>query len=116
MFCSVKNVQAAFAGGFRHPALRNVKCRLLFGLRAGVTGRSAPFHFFFQRANDDAAVFAEGNAVVLLHHAFQIEVDGVLLPGGNDNADVFVVNMFVFARPFFIPMDDLHDVGIVQAA
>ena len=91
-------------------------CRLLFSLRAGVTGRSAPFHFFFQRTDDDAAVFAEGNAVVLLHHAFQIEVDGVLLPGGNDNADVFVVNLFIFARhSLFIPMDDLHDVGIVQA-
>lgn len=78
--------------------------------------RSAPFHSFFQRADDDAAIFAEGNAVVLLHHAFQIEADGALLPGGDDNADVFVVNPFVFACPFFIPMDDLHDVGIVQAA
>lgn len=77
--------------------------------------RSAPFHSFFQRADDDAAIFAEGNAVVLLHHAFQIEADGALLPGGDDNADVFVVNPFVFACPFFIPMDDLHDVGIVQA-
>ena len=91
-------------------------CRLLFGLRVGVAGRSAPFHFFFQRANDDAAVFAEGDAVAFLHHAFQIEADGALLPCGNDNADVFFVNSFVFARPFLIPMDDLHNVGIVQAA
>ena len=89
-------------------------CRLIFGLRADSAGRSAPFHFFFQRANDDAAVFAEGNAVVPLHHSFQIEVDGTLLPGGNDNADVFVVNLFIFARhSLFIPMDELHDVGIV---